>query len=513
MRGGPATARPFRFAATPAKLEGMVEATAAAPAEGGGLGRSGRVAGLLLGPALAIGLQLLGAPEGLSREAWITVSVLVLMVTWWVTDAVPMAATALIPLVALPLFGAVTQAEAARPYADPILFLFIGGFMIAATIERWGLHARIALEIACRVGTRPAALIGGFLIATTLISLWISNTATALMLTPIAVGVVKAMQDNGYDDPRFGAGLVLTIAYAASIGGMGTPVGSPTNVIAMGFLNDRGIPLSFGQWMMLGVPVILLTSPVLFWLTTRGLRRASATDAERGRTVLNEALAKLGPMSRAEQRVLIVFLLVALAWMTRELLTELPGLVRLTDMAVAVTGALALFLLPSGDRKAPRLLDWPTAERIPWSIVLLFGGGLSVAAAMETTGLSDWLAAELRPLQGFAPLLVIAALLLVTLLATELMSNVASLTAMLPIVAALAAALEMNPLLLVFPVSIAASLGFMLPIATAPNAIAFATGLPSLRRMLVIGFILNMAGLAAILLVNATLAPAVLAGR
>ena len=492
----------------------MAAAAAEGLEDGGGLGRRGRLVGLWLGPALALALQLAGAPEGLSREAWITVSVLTLMITWWVTDAIPMAATALIPLVALPLFGVASAAETARPYADPILFLFIGGFMIAAAIERWSLHARIALQIACAVGTRPAALIGGFLLATVLLSLWISNTATALMLTPIAVGVVRAMREHGYDDPRFGAGLVLAIAYGASVGGMGTPVGSPTNLIAMGFLEDRGIALSFGQWVTLGLPVVVLLTPVLFGLTAWGLRRATAGEAALGRSVLQDALAALGPLRSGEARVLAVFLLVAAAWMTRELLIRIPGLERLTDMAIAVGGALLLFLLPSGDRtgERPRLLDWNTAERIPWAIVLLFGGGLSVAAAMESTGLSDWLAGELSPLQGFAPLVVIAVLLLVTLLATELMSNVASLTAMLPIVAALAAALEINPLLLVFPVSIAASLGFMLPIATAPNAIAFATGLPSLRRMLAVGFVLNLAGVAAILLVNALLAPAVLAG-
>jgi solute carrier family 13 (sodium-dependent dicarboxylate transporter), member 2/3/5 len=492
----------------------MSEAAAAGEPVEEGLGRNGRRIGLALGPLLVVALQLVGAPEGLSREAWITVSVLALMVTWWVTDAIPMAATALIPLVAFPLFGVAPAADTARPYADPILFLFIGGFMIAVAIERWGLHARIALQIASRVGARPAALIGGFLLASVLISLWISNTATTLMLTPIAVGVVRAMGENGYEDGAFAAGLVLAVAYGASIGGMGTPVGSPTNVIAMGFLEERGIALSFAQWMTLGVPVILLTAPALFWLTTRGLRRATAEDAARGRQVLHDALAALGPMSRAEGRVLAVFLLVALAWMTRELLTNVPGLERLSDMGIAVAGALALFLLPSADPKGatPRLLDWKTAERIPWGIVLLFGGGLSVAGAMESTGLSDWLAGELAPLRGLAPLVVIAALLLVTLVTTELMSNVASLTAMLPIVAALAEALQISPLLLVFPVSIAASLGFMLPIATAPNAIAYATGFPSLRRMLLIGFALNLAGIAAILLVNAVLAPAVLAG-
>jgi TRAP-type C4-dicarboxylate transport system permease large subunit len=297
------------------------------------------------------------------------------------------------------------------------------------------------------VGTRPAALVGGFLLASVLISCWISNTATALMLTPIAVGVVRAMADNGHEDRAFAAGLVLAVAYGASIGGMATPVGSPTNLIAMGYLNEQGIPLSFGQWMTLGVPVVLLMTPALFWLATRGLRPATAEDAARGRAVLAQALAALGPLGRAEKRVLAVFLLVAAAWMTRELvLVKLPGLDRLSDMGIALMGALALFLLPSGESSAPRLLDWRTAERIPWGIVLLFGGGLSVAAAMESTGLSDWLAGELQPLGGLAPLVVIAALLLVTLLATELMSNVASLTAMLPIVGALAAALGVNPL-------------------------------------------------------------------
>ena len=479
-------------------MTSVAATTASEPVEEG-MGPLGRRIGLVLGPAVVVALQLAGAPEGLSREAWVTVSVLALMIVWWVTDAVPMAATALIPLVALPLFGVATAAETARPYADPILFLFIGGFMIATAIERWGLHARIALGIAARVGARPAALVGGFLLASVLISFWISNTATALMLTPIAVGVVRAMAENGHDDRAFAAGLVLAVAYGASIGGMGTPVGSPTNLIAMGYLNERGIPLSFGQWMTLGVPVVLLMTPALFWLATRGLRPATAEDTARGRAVLAQALGALGPMSRAEQRVLVVFLMVALAWISRELLLiRLPGLERLSDMGIALLGALALFLLPSGDAKTPRLLDWRTAERIPWGIVLLFGGGLSVAAAMESTGVSGWLAGELQPLGALAPLVVIGALLLVTLLATELMSNVASLTAMLPIVGALAQAVGINPLLLVFPVSIAASLGFMLPVATAPNAIAYATGYPSLRRMLAIGFALNLAGVAAI---------------
>ena len=481
-------------------------------AEGGGFGARGRIAGLILGPLLALGLLLVGPPEGLSREGWITVSLLALMIVWWVTEAIPIAATALLPLAVLPLLGVTTPKDAAASYADPIVFLFIGGFMIAAAIERWNLHARIALHVAARVGTRPSALIGGFILAAGLISLWISNTATALMLMPIAVAVAREMDAHGDPDPSLGAGLVLGVAYAASIGGMGTPVGSPTNLIAMGYLNERGIALSFGQWMLLGVPVVALVLPVLWWLLARDLRRDRKDDGGRGRDIIRSALAALGPASRAERRVLVVFTTVAAAWMLRELLVRIPGLERLSDMGIAIMGALALFLLPSGAPagQPSRLLDWNTAERIPWGIVILFGGGLSVAGAMEATGLSEWLAQALGGLRNLDQLLIIAALLVVTLVATEAMSNVATLTAMLPIVGAFAAAMGVNPLLLVFPVSIAASLGFMLPIATAPNAIAYATGQAPLRRMLRIGFLLNMAGIGAILLVNALLAPAVL---
>ena len=481
------------------------------PREGGGFGSRGRILGLILGPIVAAALLAIGPPEGLAGPAWTTVALLALMIVWWVTEAIPISATALLPLLVLPLAGVTTPAEAAAPYADPILFLFIAGFMIAVAIERWNLHARIALHIAASAGGQPAALIGGFILAAGLLSMWISNTATALMLTPIAVGVADAMARQGRPDPALGAGLVLGVAYAASIGGMGTPVGSPTNLIAMAFLNERGIALSFGQWMTLGVPVVIILLPTAWFLLTREVKRVPAEEAQHGRTVLRTALAALGPMSRAEVRVGAVFLLVALGWMLREVLNGVPGLERLSDMGVAVAGALALFLLPSGaGAERPRLLDWSAAERIPWGIVILFGGGLSVAGAMESTGLSDWLASALGGLRAFDVLLIVAALILVTLVATEAMSNVATLTAMLPVVAAFAAALGVNPLLLVFPVSIAASLGFMLPIATGPNAIAYATGRAPLRRMLRQGMLLNLAGVLAILLVNATLAGSVL---
>lgn len=481
-------------------------------AEGGGFGRVGQLVGLVLGPVVAIGLQLIGAPEGLDPKAWMVVSLLSLMVIWWITEPVPVAATALLPLVILPLTGVVSAREAAVPYADPILFLFIGGFMIAIAIERWNLHARAALSIAAAIGASPHRLVAGFILGAGLISMWISNTATALMLMPIAVGVAGALATGGQTDRRLGIALVLGVAYAASIGGMATPVGSPTNVIAMGFLEQANVTVTFAQWMALGVPVMLILLPVLWFIVTRGLKPVTADQAQAASGVVRRALKDLGPITAPEVRVLAVFLAVALAWMFRELLVRLPGLERLTDTLVALIGVLLLFLIPAGDHTRRNLLDWKSAERIPWGIVLLFGGGLSVAAAMDATGLSGWLAGRMAGLESLPPVVVILALLLLTVVVTELMSNVATLTGMLPILGALALALDVNPLFLAFPVCLAASLGFMLPIATAPNAVAFATGMPTVRTMMRAGFLLNAAGIVVILAITQTLGPLVLTG-
>jgi sodium-dependent dicarboxylate transporter 2/3/5 len=435
-----------------------------------------------------------------------------LMVVWWVTEPVPVAATALLPLVSLPLLDVLPAREAAAPYADPVLFLFIGGFMIAIAVERWNLHARAALLIASAVGASPHRLVAGFVLGAGLISMWISNTATALMLTPIAVGVAAAMARGGQVDRKLGAALVLGVAYAASLGGMATPVGSPTNVIAMGFLERQQVQISFTQWMSLGVPVMAVMLPVLWFIVTRGLKPVSREAADAAGQVVRGALKDLGPMTVPEWRVLAVFLAVALAWMTRELLVQVPGLGRLTDTGIALIGTLALFLIPAGDHTGRQLLDWPSAERIPWGIVLLFGGGLSMAGAMDATGLSGWLATQMEGLGGLPPVLVILALLVLTVVVTELMSNVATLTGLLPILGALAVALGVNPLFLAFPVCLAASLGFMLPIATAPNAVAYATGLPGTRTMLRVGFLLNAAGVIVILAVTQALGPLVLGG-
>jgi len=464
-----------------------------------GFGRVGRWIGLILGPALALGLQLISPPDGLSIEAWRVVSLAALMVTWWVTEAIPISATALIPLAALPLIGALGIKDAAAPYADPIVFLFIGGFILAACVERWRLHERIALSIASVAGGRPVALVAGFMIASMLLSMWISNTATTLMLVPIAIGAARAMTGGGKADLALGGALTLGVAHAATIGGVGTPVGTPTNLIAISFFERAGEPIAFIDWMMRALPIMLVMMPVAWLLLCWPLFGKGHARFEAIGNVVKDALKALGPITRPETRIGIVFALVALAWMTRTELVKLPGLASLTDTGVAIIGALSLFLLPSGRGGGEKLIDWKTAERIPWGIAILFGGGLALAAAMEATGLAAWIGDWIGSLDGLSTFGLIALLVVTTILVSELASNVATLTSMLPVVAAVASATETPLQQLAFPVAIAASFAFMLPVATAPNAIAYSSGMLSLKRMLTVGFGLNVAAVVLIL--------------
>ncbi|NDE01555.1 MAG: SLC13/DASS family transporter [Gammaproteobacteria bacterium] len=465
----------------------------------GSLGPGGRLAGLILGPLLALGLQWMGRPEGLTVEAWYVVSLAALMVVWWVTEAIPIAATALLPLPALPLMGVVSTKDAAAPYADPIIFMFIGGFMLAACVERWRLHERVALGIASWSGGRPVLLVGCFMLASAVISMWISNTATTLMLAPIALGAARALAGDGKADLALGGALLLGVAHAATIAGIGTPVGSPTNLIAIGFLERAGEPMAFTEWMTRAIPLIFVMLPVGWLVLCLPLFRRSAGDSAAVARVVGAALNSLGPLSRPEARIGVVFALVALAWMFRLQLNQLPLLGNLSDAGIAIIGAVLLFLVPSGRTQGEKLIDWPTAERIPWGIALLFGGGLSLAAAMEVTGLAQWIGAQIAALDGVSTFGLIAILVITTILISELASNVATLTSMLPVVGAVAEATGTPLQTLVFPVAIAASFAFMLPVATGPNAIAFSSGVVTLKRMLTVGFALNIAAAIGIL--------------
>jgi sodium-dependent dicarboxylate transporter 2/3/5 len=461
-----------------------------------------RRAAVVVGPGIAGAMLLSGAPEGLEFAGWAAIALLAWMATWWITEAVPPAVTALLPLVVLPLVGAATPVAAAAPYADPVIFLFIAGFMLAAAVEKWGLHSRIAFNIALRAGASPRRLLLGFLVATAALSMWISNTATALMMMPIALGVARALPPRVEGAIPFAGLLALAVCYGASIGGIGTPVGSPTNLVAMGFLERNGMALSFPQWMAMAVPVMLaMLAAVAVLLALRAppaSEAGSGSDPADGRHIIEDALAALGPRSRPETRVGLVFGLVALGWMARPLLVDVPGFAALSDLGVALIGVFALFLVPSGRRRGEALIDWGTAERIPWGIALLFGGGLSLAAAMQANGVTDWMANELAWVGALGPFMILLVIVALVIFLTEVASNTAVLTALLPVVAALAVATGQPPLQLAVGAALAASMAFMLPIGTPPNAIAYASGKIPITQMMRVGLWLNLIGIVVI---------------
>jgi sodium-dependent dicarboxylate transporter 2/3/5 len=473
-------------------------------------GATARRIGLILG-LITFGVMMwIGPPKDLSPQAWPALSLLALMIIWWVSEAIPVAATALLPLALLPLLGVMKPIDAAAPYADPIIFLFIGGFMIAVAIEQSGLHRRIALSILMIVGSSPAAIVGGFMIATIILSMWISNTATALMMTPIALAVCQAATSDGAERRKLMAACVLAVAYSASIGGIGTPVGSPTNLIGLRWMQANDAGLSFPQWMAIGGSVIIVMGPIAWLILTKLAYKLPAHlgDAN-ARAVIGTEYRALGRMSTHEARVLVVFVAVALAWMFRVPLAQLPFGKGLTDMAIAIMGAVALFIIPAGDKDRPAkaLLDWTLAERIPWGITILFGGGLSMAAALEATGVSTYLGTHMAGIGTLPVIAIVLILVAVTVFASELASNVATLTAMLPVLTAIVIGTGADPLIVGASASFAASFGFMLPIATAANAIAYATGAPKQSEMLRVGIVLNVLGVGVITLAVATLAP------
>ena len=461
-----------------------------------------QTAALIVGPLLAAGLLVLPVPNGLSFAAWAVVPLLALMVVWWVTEAIPIPVTSLLPLVFLPLLGVADMRAAAAPYFSPIVVLLLGGFVAAKTVERWGLHERLALLTVARAGGSPGGLVLGFLVASAMLSAWISNTATSIMLMPVALSVAYALGAPRGASAPLGVALVLAVAYGASIGGLATPIGTPTNLIVLGVLEQSGdTRIGFGTWMAFGVPAVLLLIPAAWVVLTRLSGRIEIVDGD-AQAVVRARLTALGPWTPPERRALTVFAVLAFFWVFRRAFIQDASLfgVRpfagLTDAGIAVAGAIAMFLVPSGSRRerGTMLLDWDNAARIPWDVLLLFGGGLSLAAAINATGLGAWLGEAMRPLSVLPGIVLILALALFVIFATELTSNVATASALMPVVLAMALATGLDPASLAVPVALSASCAFMFPMATAPNAIAYASGEVSIPRMARIGLKLNLIG-------------------
>lgn len=479
----------------------------------------GALLGLLVGCGCLGFTLVMPPPAGLPLAGWHTLGLALMMAIWWTTEPVPIGVTALLPLIVLPLLGIGNFASSAAPYANPLVFLFLGGFLMAAGIRCWHLHRRLAHGVLRLMGSEPRRLVLGFMLACAFLSMWISNTAAVLLLLPVATSVIDAVEAC-HDDPaemrRFALALLLGLAYGASIGGTGTLIGTPPNALLAGYLwETHGIDLSFAAWSAMAMPMVVMFLPLAWLLLTRLLFPVSPRlELAIRQSQLARDLAALGPMPVSERRVAAVFCAAALLWSTRPLLNNVPGLEGLSDPGIALICAAALFLIPSGEATAPRrLLTWAEAQTIPWQVLILFGGGLSLATAMESSGLALWIGsglAGLEELPGWVFLLVLTASVVML---TELVSNTATVAALLPVVATIAAGTGLDAAALSAAVAMAASCAFMLPVATPPNALVFATGHVTIAAMLRAGLAMNVLSIALVTGTVYVLAPLLLAAE
>lgn len=450
--------------------------------------------------ALALVLAIFAPlPTGMSREALIVAGLVVLMAAWWMTEALPLTATALMPFIVLPFAGVMNARDTASAYYSPILFLLLGGAFIALAIERTGLHRRLALAILNALHGRggQTGLLLAFMIAAAILSMLISNTSTALIMMPMALAVLAGGGLDPEEREGLAGALPMGIAFAASIGGLGTLVGSPTNAIAVGLLDNMiGAQISFAEWTLYGLPIVIFGVPLAAFLISRVQHVAAHPfDVEAAR----EAVVDENPMGTPERRLIIVVGLTFLAWMTRLLVEPYMPADSWTDGTIAIIASLALFLVPDGTGRS--LLVWKEADRAPWGVIMMFGGGLALAAGMSASGLAEWLGNALLPLETWPLFLVAIAVVAMVVLITEFASNVATASAIIPVVAALVVALGVDPVLLAMPAALAASWGFMLPAGTGPNAIAWSTGRIRIERMVKAGILLDLAGIVMIVAV------------
>ena len=458
-----------------------------------------RIIGLVLGPVLFMVLLILPTPQNMPPAALSVGAVATLMAIWWITEAIPLAATALLPIVLFPVLGVMSTATTTTAYANHLVYLFMGGFLIAMAMQKWNLHKRIALHIIHRVGDSPSRIILGFMIATAFLSMWISNTATAMMMLPIALAVISQLTPNklptknvSEKKPAFGIALMLSIAYAASIGGVATLIGTPPNAILAGVVESMyGQRISFAAWMGFGVPLSLVMLGIAWFYLTRIAYPVGLQATQDITKLIKKELAEMGPLSQQERWVAAVFTVVAVSWITRGLF-DITALASVSDASIAMAGALVLFVIPSDFSKREFLLDWPTAVKLPWDILVLFGGGFALAKGFSDSGLTEWIVTQLSILQGVHLVVLVLVVTLVVIFLTEVTSNTATATLVLPVMGALAGAVDVLPLYLMVPAAVAASYAFMLPVATPPNAIIFSSRYVTIPQMARTGLWMNL---------------------
>ncbi|MGY8985265.1 MAG: SLC13 family permease [Sphingomonadales bacterium] len=473
--------------------------------------------GLYLGPMIFLLMVIFGKnQEMMGTSAWATAAVGLWMAVWWATEAIPVPVTAFLPLVVFAPLGISTLSEASAPFANKIIYLYLGGFMMALAVERWNLHKRIALSILSNTGTEGKKLIGGFMLTTALLSMFMTNTSTTMMLLPIAISIVAVIKDNvdgisPETKKNFQTAMLLGLAYSATIGGLATLVGTPPNALLAAYLNENyGMEITFVSWMAVGVPMTAIMLPLAWLVLTKYIFPINIPASIEAHDHLIKLKAGMGPMTKAEKRVALIFGLVIFSWILRRPLQSWFGLPSLDDTGIVMTGALFLFLAPSGDKSQRTLMVWESVSKLPWGVLILFGGGLSLAMAVSSTGLAQFMGENLAPLNvfGMAVLVVGAATLVIFL--TELTSNVATTATFLPVMGAMAFEAGVSPLILCVPITIAASCAFMLPVATPPNAIVFASNLVTIPQMVKAGATLNLIGIILIGIISIWWAPIML---
>jgi sodium-dependent dicarboxylate transporter 2/3/5 len=451
--------------------------------------------GLVLGPVLFFIISQFTYNDALSEPAWYVLGVGAWMITWWITEAAPIAVAALLPIILFPALEISSLGEATAPYASPIIFLFMGGFFIALGLEEHGLHKRIALNLVRLTGTSANGIIFGFMIATAFLSMWISNTASAIMMLPIATTVISLIKKTSADKKGFklfSLSLMLGIAYSANIGGMATIIGTPPNVVFVGYADQLlNIEIDFSKWLLIGIPISGLILLITFLFLTQIQYRNKLGKMEEASLLINDEINKLGTMGVKEKMVAIIFTLTAGMWIFKLPINTLLGANVLNDTATAMIGGVLMFVIPTNLRKGYGLVPWEATKRLPWGILLLFGGGMSLAKGMEATGVIN-IIADFVAHNPMSSILVYIILIGSMLFLTEIMSNVALATIYIPVVIGIANGLGIDPLLLSIPVAMAASCAFMMPISTPPNAIVFSSGHISIKQMVKTGFLLNL---------------------
>ena len=451
--------------------------------------------GLILGPIAFFLIYFFVQPEGLSKEAVAILAATVWIAIWWISEAIPISITALLPLVLFPLAGGLDLTTTAASFGHKYIFLYMGGFIIAIAIEKWNLHKRIALNIINIIGSDVRMIILGFMAATAFLSMWISNTATSVMMLPIGVAIIKQLHDNPNtvedENKVFGKALMLAIAYSASIGGMATLIGTPPNLVLAGVISDTyGYEITFMQWFMFGLPISLMLLAICWLYLTRSAFKFKQKEFPGGRAEIKRLLALLGKFSYEEKVVAVVFGLTAFCWITRSYLLQriFPAL---DDTIIAVFFSIVLFLLPTKDKKRA-LVNWDEAVKMPWGIILLFGGGMALAKGFETSGLAVWIGGQMSSLSGLHLFLLLLILIAAVNFLTEITSNLATTAMLLPVLAPMALNIDVHPFVLMVGAAVAASCAFMLPVATPPNAVVFGSGYLRIPDMVNKGFFMNL---------------------